>query len=317
MIAVPGSGKTSRVILPKVTKVLENDAVNPKSVLILTFSRLSAKDLKDKVGALAREPRASTVHSLCLAFLVAENGHSMRNRVESIVLEFEKDALIADLGLIFTQKGKRQLKSMLAGFAAGWATNPHDEVFEETDEQRDFKAAVLNWLSEHESALMEEIVYGAVDLAKKLGASDFIREPRYIFVDEYQDLNRLEQEFIELLAEDSDLLMVVGDPDQSIYSFKFAYPSGIKEYAAKTGVESHSSLQTGRCPKPVVDIANQLLRQAEPGRFQLLESVSTEPGEVHFVRQDNQESEFRYVLKSIACSLQEGASGVTPPFLDS
>jgi len=141
----------------------------------------------------------------------------MRDRVESILLEFEKGTLIADLKLIFPNIRKQTLGKMLDAFAAGWAVQPHDKVFEEDDVKRNFKSAIVNWLSEHQAAMMEEIVYGAVDLARKLGTCDFIQQPQHIFVDEYQDLNRLEQEFVELLAADSRLLLVVGDPDQSIY----------------------------------------------------------------------------------------------------
>ncbi|MGC2194935.1 MAG: UvrD-helicase domain-containing protein, partial [Terriglobales bacterium] len=166
--------------------------------------------------------------------------------------------------------------------------------------KRSFKAAVLNWLSEHEAAMMEEVIYFAVDLAKKLGNPSFIDDPQYILVDEYQDLNKLEQEFINLLAANSKLLLVVGDPDQSIYGFKFAYPDGILEFSKQPGVDLHCSLETYRCPKRVIDVANQLLKQADPKRTQLLAAASAdENGEVHFIQKDTQEQEFRYVLDAI------------------
>lgn len=308
VIAAPGSGKTKRALIPKVVQVLADQAVDPKNVLLLTFSRLSAKDLKERVSKMQRAPRASTLHSLCLAFLLSEDGHGMRKRVESIVLDFEKDALLSDLKLVFPRKTKPQLKNMLAAFSVGWATKPHDGVFEEDEEKRSFKAAIVGWLSEHEAAMMEEIVYGAVDLARQLGTTEFIQAPQHIFIDEYQDLNRLEQEFVNLLAAESKLLFVVGDPDQSIYgSFKYSYPNGIKEYAAAPDVEAYSSYKTGRCPGKIAAIANQLLLQADPSRTHLLESTLDDEGEVHFVQKENQTEEFAYILRSIAERLSVGA----------
>ena len=306
VIAAPGSGKTKRVLLPKSQQVLADQEIDPKSVLFLTFSRLSAKDLKDRVGSMERTPRVSTVHSMCLAFLLSENSHGMRKRVESIVLDFEKEALLWDIKLIFPEQDKRDLEKMLNEFSAGWAVQPHDKVFEEDEQKRRFKAAVINWLNEHEAATMEEIVYGAVELAKQLGQTDFIRSPQHIFIDEYQDLNLLEQEFIEILATESKLLLAVGDPDQSIYSFKYAHPSGIKSFAKSA--ESYSSLKTGRCPKKIVEIANQLLVQADPGRTDLLESIQENDGEVHFIQKTTQEKEFSHALKSIAERLKGGAA---------
>ena len=307
VIAAPGSGKSKRVLIPKASQVLADTTVDPKNVLLLTFSRLSAKDLKERVGKLERVPRASTVHSLCLAFLLSENSHGMRDRVESILLEFEKGTLIADLKLTFPNVRKRDLEKRLDAFAAGWAVQPHDQVFEEDQVKRDFKAAVINWLSEHRAAMMEEIVYGAVDLARQLGACDFIQQPQHIFVDEYQDLNRLEQEFIELLAANSKLLLVVGDPDQSIYSFKFSYPTGIQEFASQKGVDSYRSSVTGRCPKNIADVANQLLKQADPARKDLLQAEQ-DGGEVNFIRKQTQTEEFEKTLTSIAARLKAKSS---------
>jgi hypothetical protein len=60
----------------------------------------------------------------------------------------------------------RELERRLKEFSAGWAIQPHDEVFEEDDERRRFKAAVINWLAEHEAAMMEEIIYHAVGFTR-------------------------------------------------------------------------------------------------------------------------------------------------------
>jgi len=154
---------------------------------------------------------------------------------------------------------------------------------------------------------MEEIVYGAVELAKALGSPEFIQAPQYILVDEFQDLNELEQEFIRLLAADSQLLLVVGDPNQSIYSFKFAHPAGIEDLSEARDVTPFYSLDTGRCPRKIVELANQFLIQAKPGRPDLLKSIRDDDGEVHLVRKDTQEEEFDYVTRSIAERLVAGA----------
>jgi superfamily I DNA/RNA helicase len=309
VIAAPGCGKTKRILIPKAHQILQKTSVNPREVLILTFSRLSAIDLRRQVRALQRAPRAATVHSLCLAFLLSEDSHQMRKRVESILLDFEKGALIADLKLVFPQERVQDLRRTLSKFSAGWATTPHEQVFADTDERRRFKAAVLNWLSEHESAMMEEIVYGAVELADHLNSSSFIEEPQFIFVDEYQDLNTLEQKFIDQLAAKSKTLLIVGDPDQSIYSFKYSHPSGIEDFARTDGVETYRSHVTGRCAKKIVEIANQLLVQATPGRTELLQSESDHDGEVNFVLRDSQEEEFEYLLRSLSVRI---AGGVEP-----
>lgn len=303
VIAAPGGGKTTRILLPKLKKVLEL-GVKPEEILLLTFSRISATDLRKKLDSSINPPRASTVHSVALSFLMSENNHDIRSRIESILFDFEKNVLISDLNVIFPNKNKRILKKMLSEFSAGWAIKPHDQVFEENEERRSFKNAVIRWLEEHKAVMMEEVVYHAVQLAHQLTDAPFIAKPKYIFVDEFQDLNELEQQFVKLIAKESQLLLVVGDPNQSIYSFKYAHPSGIEDFAQSTGVETYRHNITTRCAKDIARVAADLIRQSHPDRSDILVADNgQEDGEMHFLQKDTQDEEFNAVLSSIAVRL--------------
>lgn len=306
VIAGPGSGKTKGILVPKAKQIIVDRSIGPEEVLIISFSRLSAQDLKERVKDFDRVPRASTLHSFCLSFLLSEDNHDIRKRVESIVIDFEKQIMLSDLKILFSQSDKRELRRMLDEFSAGWAIRPHDDVFNEDDTRKRFKAAVVNWLDEHEAAMMEEIVYHAVTLAKKL-RSNFIEKPQYIFVDEFQDLNKLEQEFVNLLSENSKLVLVVGDPDQSIYSFKYAHPEGIISLAESNGVEKHSLMYSGRCAKRILNVANQLLQQADPSRTVFLKPLSDAiEGEISLVQKDKQIDEFNFVFNAIFQKINDG-----------
>ncbi|MCE5193938.1 MAG: ATP-dependent helicase [Nitrospiraceae bacterium] len=306
VIAGPGSGKTTGILIPKAKQIIADSSIAQKNVLLLTFSRLSAIDLQNKVKSIEKVPKASTLHSFCLSFLLTEDNHEIRKRVNSIIMDFEKKVMISDLKLIL-KNDKKKLRAMLDEFSAGWAIKPHDEVFNEDDEKRQFKAAILNWLSEHEAAMMEEIAYHAVDLATKID-SEFIAEPQYIFVDEFQDLNELEQRFIEILAKSSQLLIVVGDPDQSIYSFKFAYPVGITKFADKENTENHTLPFSGRCSTKILDLANKLLIQFDPTRKKLKTLPNAITGEVQLIQKQYQDEEFEEILTLIDTRLNSDAS---------
>ena len=80
----------------------------------------------------------------------------------------------------------------------------------------------------------------------------------HVLVDEYQDLNRAEQQLIELISDGS--LVVIGDEDQSIYSFKHAHPAGIVEFPAAHPTTEQAQLdECRRCPRKVVQMANSLI----------------------------------------------------------
>src|SRR4029078_5564627 len=82
----------------------------------------------------------------------------------------------------------------------------------------------------------------------------------HVLVDEYQDLNKAEQAVIDLLSSNASLC-VVGDDDQSLYSFKHAHPGGILAFPkTHPGTSGHYLLECYRCPTTIVSIANALFR---------------------------------------------------------
>lgn len=298
LIAAPGSGKTKKLLLPK-AQLLLDAGILPKGILLLSFSRLGAEDIRKRLGLAGADVRASTVHSYALAFLISENDHAIRNRVGCLVVDNDHKAiLISDLDQEL-HLGRKQLKTDLAKYAAAWGLTPGAPLFEATDAERNFKHAVERWLVRWESALLEEIIHHAVQLAEAVPDAPLIKEPRHILVDEYQDLNALEQAFIEQLASDSDLLIAVGDPDQAIYTFRSAHPEGIRSLSTEDGIEAATWMETLRCPKAVVAIARQLLTQPDP----LRPHPENKDGAVRLVRTNTQESEFAFVLGQITALL--------------
>ena len=82
---------------------------------------------------------------------------------------------------------------------------------------------------------------------------------RNVLVDEYQDLNRAEQVLLDLLCHHG-ALTVVGDEDQSIYSFKFAHPEGISQFDRfHPNTHDEGLEECRRCPRLVVQMANALI----------------------------------------------------------
>jgi superfamily I DNA/RNA helicase len=85
----------------------------------------------------------------------------------------------------------------------------------------------------------------------------------HVLVDEYQDLNKAEQAVVDLLTGDA-ALCIVGDDDQSLYSFKHAHPAGIRTFThSHQGATDHQLLECHRCPTGVVSVANALIEHNE------------------------------------------------------
>src|SRR5260370_42317301 len=98
-----------------------------------------------------------------------------------------------------------------------------------TEEEKDFSNALINWLKFHKCMLIGEIIPYFVRYLKENPKAKEHTEYKHLLVDEYQDLNKAEQAAIGYLGQQGEVC-IVGDDDQSIYSFKHAYPDGIREW---------------------------------------------------------------------------------------
>jgi superfamily I DNA/RNA helicase len=129
----------------------------------------------------------------------------------------------------------------------------------------------------------------------------------HVLVDEYQDLNRAEQFLLDLLAEAGHLI-VIGDEDQSIYSFKFAHPAGIAAFdGSHPGTHDEGLDECRRCPRLVVEMANTLIAN-NPGRTpRVLTPLPGNPdGEVLVLQWRSIEDEAQGLAEIIRRRIQNG-----------
>ena len=128
----------------------------------------------------------------------------------------------------------------------------------------------------------------------------------HVIVDEYQDLNRLEQSLLDTLTGAASLC-VAGDDDQSIYSVRYANPDGILDYMDRDEVETHKIMVCGRCPEPILSMANSLISQA-PGRRKpgLSPKDSAGAGAVAIVQWPDVDAEIDGVVAAIAGDVGSG-----------
>ncbi len=116
------------------------------------------------------------------------------------------------------------------------------------------------WMEFHKAMTIGEIVPFALQFMQANPAHPSFHKFDYVLVDEYQDLNKAEQVIIDEIARDANLV-VVGDDNQSIYSFKNAHPEGIREFSLGHDPCTDIVMQEcRRCPKSVVAIADSLIR---------------------------------------------------------
>lgn len=305
VMAGPGTGK-SFAMRRRVARIIEEEGANPERILAVTFTRTAAKDLKDELQQMDIEGceniRAGTLHSFCFSLLSKNRVLEYLNRhpnplitfKSSGVLRFQAAPMISDIEVVGDFGAHRDITKRIRAYEAAWARLQRDQpgwVQDPIDAQ--FDRALINWLEFHQGMLIGELVPYALRYLKDNPQAEERGFYEYVIVDEYQDLNKAEQELIDLISEDSSK-SIVGDVDQSIYSFKHAHPEGILEYSdTHAGTHDENLNECRRCPVSVVDIADSLIRNNHPNgdKRRLTPHVDNPEGEVHLIQSNSYEQE--------------------------
>lgn len=261
VIAGPGTGKTFS-LMRRVVRLLE-EGVDPSRIMLCTFTRTAARDLQDSLSRL-RVPGvddvvAVTVHSFCFGLLSRADVLPLIGRVPRPLLAFEERFMLEDLRGV-NGEGIRALRRRIDAFSAAWARLQRDTPgWPQDRDDHALLGELTAWLRFHYAMLIGELVPEALRFVRDNPTSPCRPSFDHVIVDEYQDLNRAEQVLLDEFARDA-AITVVGDEDQSIYSFKYAHPDGIATFhTTHVGTHDENLDRCRRCPVTVVSMANSLI----------------------------------------------------------
>lgn len=260
VLAGPGTGKTF-AMMRRIARLLQT-GVAPDEILAVTFTRTAARDLREQLATLgvpgAEDVLASTLHSLCFKILGSQQAFSFTARAPRPLMSFELDALEQDLAGRFG--GKRSVRKLLAAYEAGWARLQRDAAgFAPSAEDQEFETTLLSWLRFHQAMLIGELVPLALMYARSNPSLPVFPVFSHVLVDEFQDLNKADQTLVRSLTAFASVF-VIGDDNQSIYSFRHANPEGIRSFPVDVaGTVEYSIKECRRCPPNIVRISNALI----------------------------------------------------------
>jgi DNA helicase-2/ATP-dependent DNA helicase PcrA len=248
LLAGAGSGKT-RVITHRIAYLIEERGVPADSILAVTFTNKAAAEMAERVDKILghsslSKPLLSTFHSFCVRVLrrdieALQAGGKGLTRNFAIYDETDQQAVVK-AALKRLAIDDKSLKPRVALGRISWAknhmidpqeyflasTNPMEEkiahIFEIYRKEL-FKANALDF---------DDLLLETVRLLKSSAEvrERYNRRYKYLLIDEYQDTNRPQYELMKLLAGDAHNVCVVGDEDQSIYSWRGADIKNILEF---------------------------------------------------------------------------------------
>ncbi len=308
VLAGPGTGKTGLGLMRRVVRLLA-EGVPARRILLISFTRTAAQDLREKVAGLgvagADDVRATTLHSYCFGLLQRDSVLAITGRQPRPMMKHEIDLMLRDLegdsGNIYAKR------DLVEAFEAGWARGITDHPGVAVDpSDKQFEAQVMRWMIHHRAMLIGEVVPLAFDYLRNNPLAEDLSNFSHIIVDEYQDLNVLEQHLLDLLANgEGTALCIAGDDDQSIYSFRHANPIGIQEFLERDEVEQHKIEVCGRCPRRILSMANSLIAHAtdrdKPAMTCLQEDVE---GSIAIVQWPDLSDEVEGIVAAIVADIE-------------
>lgn len=231
VLAGPGSGKTT-VITHRVQYLTKEYGIDPGDILVITFTRAAAEEMRERYEALTGGGSRVTFGTF----------HSIFFRILKLAYRYTADNIVRE----------EQQMQFVRELAQAGGLEPEDE--------NEFAASILSEISsvkgeritlEHyyskncPDAVFRQLYAGYEEKMRRAGLIDFDdmmvlclelfterkdilsawqKRYRYILIDEFQDINRLQYEIVRMLAKPEDNLFIVGDDDQSIYRFRGAKP---------------------------------------------------------------------------------------------
>jgi DNA helicase-2/ATP-dependent DNA helicase PcrA len=313
VMAGPGTGKTF-ALQRKVARLLE-EGVNPERILVVTFTRAAANDLKKELTNLdspgVENITVRTLHSYCYSVLHRERVFDQTGRIPRPLLDFEERILLEDLNSPEIFGNYYERKERLQALAAAWAREQHEEPGTLSDTDRLFQDDTIAWLRFHDAILLGEFVPITLRYLRNNPHSPERTQFEYVLVDEYQDWNMAEQSLIDLLSEQS-YLTIVGDEDQSIYEdFRYAHPEGIAEFHETHDPTHDVPLEIcRRCPTRIIELANELIQYnvGRSGRELIPRDVNPE-GEIYLIQWESMYSEIAGVANYFASKIDSKEFG--------
>lgn len=257
VVAGPGTGK-SFAMKRRVARLLEA-GIKPKTILPVTFTRVAAEDLHRELVGMdvpgCDELKGVTLHSLAMRILMRNHVMATTGRTARPLNDFELKPLISDM--MAFHGGKKDIRKRKQAYEAGWARLQHEiPGFVPSPADSAFTTDLVAWLIFHNAMLIGEVIPQLYKYLRSNPAAKERQEFSHILVDEFQDLNKAEQGLVELLC-DKAAVCIVGDDDQSIYSFKHAHPEGIRDWLViNAGADDINLDECRRCPTRVVEMAN-------------------------------------------------------------
>jgi DNA helicase-2/ATP-dependent DNA helicase PcrA len=322
VIAGAGSGKT-KMLTVRIAYLVEKCNVDPESILAVTFTNKAAREMRERVMQLiygAEKITLTTFHSFCC--LLLRRWHQYAGFTDGFTIYDESDAEKLMKSIIkerkldpkrfspkklleFISQAKNELVSPdeYADFAGG-ATSSAQLI---QGIYRDYQQALL----QNQAADFDDLIFKAYAMLRDnpVLLERLQQKYKYFLVDEYQDTNHAQYRLVALMSGASRNLCVVGDEDQSIYSWRGATIRNIRDFEKDfPGAQVVKLEQNYRSTQMILDAAGEVIAKNLSAHPKKLWTEKSGGEHLVFKRARDDREEAQWVVSRIISLLNKGYS---------
>ena len=316
-----GSGKT-RVLTYRVAYLITECGVMPHNILAITFTNKAANEMKERICKIADGGEMVTVctfHSLCAKLL--RSYASFLPGYESNFSIYTDQETNKIFKTIFTNYGfdktdeklKGQIKSHIGKIKTdGLNVDEYCEIHKFYPNIQYVKRVYEDYQKELVKNNAMDFDDLLINFYKLLKTNDLVRESiqnryKYIHIDEFQDTNVLQYEIVKLMSEKHKNILIVGDEDQSIYSWRGANIDNIFRFQKDfENVKVIKLEQNYRSTKSVLEKANMLIKNNSNRLDKQLYTNNEQGDKVEYFSGGDETAEADYVVRNIILAHSQG-----------
>jgi DNA helicase II / ATP-dependent DNA helicase PcrA len=321
ILAGAGSGKT-RVLTHRIAYLLEQGLAAPDEILAITFTNKAAAEMKDRVALLvgpeSRKMWVSTFHAFC-ARLLRVHAEKLGYRREFTIYDSADQVRLVRRCII--ELGKDPKRFNPRSFHAQIST-AKNLLLDASDYLRQTEGYMAENVAEvydlYQKRLYENNAMDFDDLIMQTVAllevfpevrDRYQRRFKYVHVDEYQDTNHAQYRLVNTLAASHRNLCVVGDDDQSVYSFRGADIRNILDFERDYPEAKVVRLeQNYRSTQTILDAANAVVANNASRKAKVLWTAGDEGERIRVFTAADDYAEARFVVSEILRLVDSGAS---------
>lgn len=314
VIAGPGSGKT-RVISHRLLNLVLNEGISPNRILAISFTKSSSIEMKNRTISLHNDRRMEKVNYGTF--------HSVFFRILRYFRGYELNSLIDEKTKINT------IKAILKSIGNN-NFNDSDLISKVINEISYIKNELMNPKDYKPNSLNKEDFFSVFSMyenskyeVKKIDFDDMLIKTyqllssneealkvvqsryKYILVDEFQDINKVQFEIIKMISSPMNNIFVVGDEDQSIYGFRGSRPDFLIEFDKYFKNNKKVVLDINyRSYKEILDVSNKLISKNKNRYDKKIKSALGNGGKIVYIEPRDSEDEAIKIIDEIMYKTQ-------------